>query len=88
MADNDNSPDTELRNAQIEVKSLIYEIRTLLEALAHGFKLLLKRPETEGFKREIGILENFVTQIIDALDSYEEPLRIITRWPATDLASR
>ncbi|NJM36307.1 MAG: hypothetical protein HC850_18230 [Rhodomicrobium sp.] len=81
MADADNNPSADLCNAQIELKTLIYEIRKVLEALTHGFKTLMKRPEADALKRELGILENFVTQIIDALEAYEEPLRLLTTWP-------
>ena len=85
MAEDDNNPDIDLRNAQIEVKTLIYEIRTVLEALVHGFKMLLQRSDAEALKRELGILENFVTQIIEALEAYEEPLRILMSWPAREM---
>ena len=41
MADSENSPACALRNAQIEVKTFLYELRVLLEGLAHGVKTLL-----------------------------------------------
>lgn len=52
MADPENNPARDLRNAQIEVNTLLYELRTVLEALSHGLKTLLNKPDTEIIKGE------------------------------------
>lgn len=82
MADSENSAVCDLRNAQINVGTLIYEIRTVLEALSHGLKTLLKRTEAEPVKGELLILENFANQAVDALDSDSELIAILLSWPA------
>jgi len=43
MAESEDSPACDLRNAQIDAGTLMFEIRTVLEALSHGIKLLLKK---------------------------------------------
>jgi hypothetical protein len=69
-----------LRNAQVEVKTLIYEIRIVLEALSHGLKTLLNKPHTEPLKGELVILENFANQLVEALESYKESLEELLSW--------
>jgi hypothetical protein len=66
MADHENNPPHALRNAQVEVNTLIYEIRVVLEALSCGLKALLDKPYTEPLKGELVILENFANQLVEA----------------------
>jgi hypothetical protein len=80
MADSENNPVGALRNAQIEVKTLIYEIRIVLEAMSHGLKALLNKPYTEPLKGELVILENFANQLVEALESYKESLDELLNW--------
>jgi hypothetical protein len=80
MADSENNPVSALRNAQIEVKTLIYEIRIVLEAMSHGLKALLNKPYTEPLKGELVILENFANQLVEALESYKESLDELLNW--------
>jgi hypothetical protein len=80
MADSENNPVGALRNAQIEVKTLIYEIRIVLEAMSHGLKALLNKPYAEPLKGELVILENFANQLVEALESYKESLEDLLNW--------
>ena len=80
MADSENNPVSALRNAQIEVKTLIYEIRIVLEAMSHGLKALLNKPYTEPLKGELVILENFANQLVEALEAYKESLDELLSW--------
>jgi hypothetical protein len=80
MADSENNPVGALRNAQVEVQTLIYEIRIVLEAMSHGLKALLNRPYTEPLKGELVILENFANQLVEALESYKESLEELLNW--------
>lgn len=80
MADSENNLAFALRNAQIEVNTLIYEIRVVLEALSCGLKSLLSKPYTEPLKGELVILENFANQLVEALEAYKEPLQELLSW--------
>jgi hypothetical protein len=80
MATSENNRPHALRNAQVEVKTLIYEIRIVLEALSHGLKALLNKPSTEPLKGELVILENFANQLVEALESYKESLEELLSW--------
>jgi hypothetical protein len=80
MATSENNLPCALRNAQIEVNTLIYEIRVVLEALSCGLKALLNKPYTEPLKGELVILENFANQLVEALESYKEPLEELLSW--------
>jgi hypothetical protein len=80
MATSENNSPGALRNAQVEVKTLIYEIRIVLEALSHGLKALLNKPDTEPLKGELVILENFANQLVEALESYTESLEELLSW--------
>ena len=80
MADSENNPPHALRNAQVEVNTLIYEIRVVLEALSCGLKALLNKPYIEPLKGELVILENFANQLVEALESYKEPLDELLSW--------
>jgi hypothetical protein len=80
MADSENNPPHALRNAQVEVNTLIYEIRVVLEALSCGLKALLHKPYTEPLRGELVILENFANQLVEALESYKEPLDELLSW--------
>ena len=80
MADSENHPSHALRNAQVEVNTLIYQIRVVLEALSCGLKELLDKPYTEPLKGELVILENFANQLVEALESYKEPLDELLSW--------
>ena len=81
MADSENSPACALRNAQIEVKTLLYELRTLLAALAHGVKTLLSDAGAQPIKRALEVLESFINQAIEAFDGYQLSIDTLLSWP-------
>ena len=72
MADSENSPACALRNAQIEVKTFLYELRVLFEGLAHGVKSLIGDPAALPVKSELGVLESFIDQGVEAFDGYKQ----------------
>ena len=84
MADPENKPAHDLRNAQVDAGTQLYEIRVVLEALSHGLKTLLKRQKAEPVKGELVILENFATHAIDAMGSLDESMAILLSWPSPE----
>jgi hypothetical protein len=86
MADSKNSPACALRNAQIEVKTLLYELHTLLAALAHGVKTLLSNPTAQPIKPELEVLESFINQAVEAFDGYQLSIDSLLSWPAEPAA--
>ena len=77
MADSKDSPAYALRNAEIDVGALMFEIRTVLEALSHGIKLLLKKHQNEPIKSELMVLENFSNHSVEAMGSLEEQMEVL-----------
>jgi hypothetical protein len=81
MADSENSPACALRNAQIEVKTFLYELRVLLEGLAHGVKTLLSDAGTQPIKHALEVLESFINQAIEAFEGYQLSIDTLLSWP-------
>jgi hypothetical protein len=81
MADSENSPACALRNAQIEVKTFLYELRVLLEGLAHGVKTLLSDAGAQPIKPALEVLESFIDQAIEAFDGYQLSIDTLLSWP-------
>ena len=77
MTDSEDSPACALRNAEIDVGALIFEIRTVLEALSHGTKVLLKKHQNEPIKNELLVLENFSNHAVEAMGSLEEQMEVL-----------
>jgi hypothetical protein len=86
MADSENSPACALRNAQIEVKTFLYELRVLFEGLAHGVKSLIGNPAALPVKSELGVLESFIDQGVEAFDGYKQSTDRLLSWPAEPTA--
>jgi hypothetical protein len=86
MADSENSPACALRNAQIEVKTFLYELRVLLEGLAHGVKTLLSDAGAQPIKPALEVLESFIDQAIEAFDGYQLSIDTLLSWPAEPAA--
>lgn len=77
MADSEDSPADDLRNAQIDAGTLMFEIRTVLEALSHGIKVLLKKHQDEPLKSELLVLESFSNHAVDAMGSLDEQMAFL-----------
>ena len=77
MADSEDSLACALRNAEIDAGALMFEIRTVLEALSHGIKILLKKHQNEPIKSELLVLENFSNHSVDAMGSLEEQMEVL-----------
>jgi hypothetical protein len=86
MADSENSPACALRNAQIEVKTFLYELRVLFEGLAHGVKSLIGDPAALLVKSQLGVLESFIDQGVEAFDGYKQSTDSLLNWPAEPTA--
>jgi hypothetical protein len=81
MADSENSPACALRNAQIEVKTFLYELQTLLAALTHGVKALVSNAGADAVKLELQVLQSFIDQAVGAFDGYQLSIDTLLAWP-------
>jgi hypothetical protein len=86
MADSENSPACALRNAQIDVKTFLYELRILLEGLAHGVKTLIGNPDAGPVRSELDLLASFTDQAVEAFEGYKPSIDTVLSWPAEPVA--
>jgi hypothetical protein len=86
MADTENSPACALRNAQIEVKTFLYELRVLIEGLAHGEKTLIGNRDAEPVRSELEVLASLTDQAVDAFEGYKLSVDAVLSWPAEPAA--
>ena len=84
MADPDNTGPCDQRNALIDAGTLLYEIRTVLEALSHGLKKLLTLPKAAPVRDELIILENFANHAVEATDSLDETVAGLLTSPSPE----
>lgn len=82
MAESEDNPACDLRNAQIDAGTLMFEIRTVLEALSHGIKLLLKKHQEDPVKSELLVLESFAGHAVEAMGSLDEQMAILLGCPS------
>ena len=74
MAENENTPPAGGGNIRIEAQRLIFEVRILLESVAHGLEALQARPEAILLKEELGLLRKLTTQAAEAMEAFVEVL--------------
>ena len=74
MAENENTPPAGGGNIRIEAQRLIFEVRILLESVAHGLEALQARPEAILLKEELGLLRKLTTQAAEAMEAFAEVL--------------
>jgi hypothetical protein len=70
MATDDNSGAPGDRNIRIEARALIFEVRVVLESVAHGLEALAARPEGLFIKEELGVLGKLTNQAVEALEAF------------------
>lgn len=80
MAENDNTPPADEGNIRIEARRLVFEVRIVLESVAHGLESLISRPEAIFLKEELGVLRKLTTQAAEALEAFSE---VISATPAS-----
>ena len=76
MADENNTPpsgegkgDSDIR---IEARRLVFEVRVVLESVAHGLESLISRPEAIFLKEELGVLRKLTTQAVETLEAFSD----------------
>lgn len=63
------------------LRPLTFELRTVLEALSHGIKLLLNKYQDEPTKSELLVLESFAIHAVDAMASLDEHMAVLLGSP-------
>lgn len=74
MAENKNTPPAGEGNIRIEARRLIFEVRIVLESVAHGLEALQARPEAILLKEEMGVLRKLTAQAAEAVEAFGEVL--------------
>ena len=60
---------------RIEGGRLVFEVRVVLESVAHGLEALAARPEALFLKEELGVLRKLTAQAAEALEAFAEVMR-------------
>jgi hypothetical protein len=74
------------KRSGIEVKTFLYELRVLFEGLAHGVKSLIGDPAALPVRPQLGVLESFIDQGVEAFDGYKQSTDSLLNWPAEPTA--
>ena len=73
MAEDENTPaNGEGNHIRIEARRLVFEVRVVLESVAHGLEALAARPEALFLKEELGVLRKLAAQAAEALEAFSE----------------
>jgi hypothetical protein len=74
MATDDNSGAAGDRNIRIEARALIFEVRVVLESVAHGLEALARLPEATLIREELSVLRKLIGQAGEAVETFAHVL--------------